>query len=125
MTAKAEFALTPVSCILGAYIYAPDYDPSRQYDISLDRGVISNIAFHDQNRIYNSSSVGLIDARKGGIVTQSLCHAHIHLDKAFLMSDAKYEDLKIQKGGFDEAMALGKKAKERFETEDLLRRGKW
>ena len=115
-----------ISKIVGAHIYAPNFDSSTQYDISLTKGVISCIEPHDEKKIPpESSALNFLDARNGGIITQSLCHAHIHLDKAFLMSDPKYEDLSIKKGDFDEAMALGKKAKERFEAEDLLRRGKW
>lgn len=36
----------------------------------------------------------------------SLCHPHIHLDKAFLLSHPKYEDLVIERGDFAEAISL-------------------
>lgn len=40
------------------------------------------------------------------ILTHSLCHPHIHLDKCFLLQHPKYADLEIQKGDFAEAMQL-------------------
>ncbi|KAF2458683.1 cytosine deaminase protein-like protein [Lineolata rhizophorae] len=58
------------------------------------------------------------------LVAPSLCHAHVHLDKCFLLQDPKYADLEIESGDFAEAMALTAKAKARFEEEDLLRRGR-
>ena len=59
----------------------------------------------------------------GGLLAPSLCHPHIHLDKAYLLSHPKYADLCVEKGGFQEAMALTGSAKARFDREDLLERG--
>lgn len=40
------------------------------------------------------------------LLSPSLCHPHIHLDKCFLLSHPKYADLRIEKGDFEEAMKL-------------------
>ena len=66
----------------------------------------------------------VVDAN-GALVTTSLCHVHVHLDKAFLFSDEMYADLMPKEGTFEEAMELGRRAKERFTREDLVRRGGW
>lgn len=59
----------------------------------------------------------------GGLLAPSLCHPHVHLDKAFLLSHPRYSHLRVEKGDFAEAMALTGKAKNLFEREDLLQRG--
>ena len=58
-------------------------------------------------------------------VLPSLCHPHIHLDKCFLSSHTKYDDLEIIRGDFLEALELTSKAKARFEHDDLVTRGEW
>jgi cytosine/adenosine deaminase-related metal-dependent hydrolase len=65
----------------------------------------------------------VLEAR-GCLLTPSLCHAHIHLDKCFLLQDPKFSDLQIVNGDFKEAMGLTCAAKERFTRSDLLRRGR-
>jgi len=57
------------------------------------------------------------------LVAPSLCHPHVHLDKAFLLSHPKYSHLQIEKGTFDEAMNLTSQAKSNFQEHDLLERG--
>ncbi|KAK4626640.1 Cytosine deaminase [Fulvia fulva] len=57
------------------------------------------------------------------LLAPSLCHPHIHLDKAFLLSHPKYAHLNIEKGDFQEAMTLTGQAKSEFEHDDLLERG--
>jgi cytosine/adenosine deaminase-related metal-dependent hydrolase len=58
------------------------------------------------------------------LLAPSLCHAHVHLDKCFLLQDPKFSDLQIEHGDFQEAMKLTGEAKARFAEEDLLRRGR-
>jgi cytosine/adenosine deaminase-related metal-dependent hydrolase len=58
------------------------------------------------------------------LLASSLCHAHVHLDKCFLLQDPKYSDLQIESGDFQEAMVMTGKAKARFDQDDLLRRGR-
>lgn len=60
-----------------------------------------------------------------------LCHPHIHLDKAYLLTSNKptshgqpdYADLMPQTGEFKEALANTSAAKERYTEEDLYLRG--
>ena len=42
----------------------------------------------------------------GRLLTPSLCHPHIHLEKCYLFSHQKYSDLEIENGDFAEAMKL-------------------
>ena len=98
--------------------------PDRPYlwDIHLAKGKISNITPHDFNSPINKDPK-VLEAR-GCLLTPSLCHAHIHLDKCFLLQDSKFSDLQIVRGDFDEAMTLTTSAKKRFTRSDLLRRGR-
>jgi cytosine/adenosine deaminase-related metal-dependent hydrolase len=59
----------------------------------------------------------------GALLGPSLCHPHVHLDKAFLLPHPKYAHLQVEKGDFQEAMDLTGKAKSQFQHEDLLERG--
>jgi cytosine/adenosine deaminase-related metal-dependent hydrolase len=103
-----------------ACVRLPEKDPSTLWDVSIANGRISSIDPHD------SSVVGSNDVLNGAnrLLAPSLCHAHIHLDKCFLLQDPKHADLQIEKGDFQEAMDMTAKAKARFEEEDLLRRGR-
>ena len=101
------------------------HDPNKLHDISIKSGRICGITEPGEStdtQVLNESVA--IDA-DSHLVTPSLCHAHVHLDKAFLTSDPKYADLRLEKGGFAEAMEIGTRAKKRFDMEDLLTRGKW
>lgn len=60
---------------------------------------------------------------RGRLLAPSLCHPHVHLDKAFLLSHPRYLHLRVERGDFQEAMSLTGKAKSMFEQEDLLERG--
>lgn len=57
------------------------------------------------------------------LLAPSLCHPHIHLDKAFLLAHPRYAHLNVEKGDFQEAMTLTGQAKAKFEHDDLLERG--
>ncbi|KAK3620107.1 hypothetical protein LTR56_022480 [Elasticomyces elasticus] len=69
-----------------------------------------------------SSGLNTIDAHEA-LLCPSLCHPHIHLDKAFLLSHPKHSHLQIQRGDFAEAMEMTGKAKANFTHTDLLERG--
>ncbi|KAK4693037.1 cytosine/creatinine deaminase, partial [Lecanoromycetidae sp. Uapishka_2] len=112
-----------IDVIVGARIIFDDWNPSEQYDIVLDASKIKEIIPHKPDTTTHPLDTAL-DARNH-LIAPSLCHAHVHLDKCFLFSDPKFADLETIKGDFAEAMDLTSKAKERFEREDLLRRGKW
>lgn len=116
--------------ISGVRILSPSYDPAVQYDIALDQsGSVKHICLHKIHSSMNTEDrIGehykVLDATNH-LIAPSLCHAHIHLDKCFLLSDPKFSDLEIIEGDFPEAMKLTSEAKTRFEKDDLLRRGRW
>lgn len=108
-----------IRCIRGARL-------SRKpllWDLHLADGKISSIEPHDFNSSSQAHVRGILEA-EGRLVAPSLCHAHIHLDKCFLLQDPRFADLQIVKGDFNEAMCLTSRAKSRFTPEDLLRRGR-
>ncbi|KAF1930010.1 Metallo-dependent hydrolase [Didymella exigua CBS 183.55] len=98
----------------------PDKQPSELWDISIKEGRIASVTQHNGSTGFNQD--GILDG-SNRMVAPSLCHAHIHLDKCFLLQDPKYEDLQIESGDFQEAMVLTSTAKAKFEEEDLMRRG--
>jgi cytosine/adenosine deaminase-related metal-dependent hydrolase len=93
------------------------------WDIHLEHGKIASIEPHHFNGPNRANEPGVLEGN-GKLITPSLCHAHIHLDKCFLLQDSKFSDLQITKGDFAEAMELTSKAKARFSKSDLLRRGR-
>ncbi|KAI7457006.1 Metallo-dependent hydrolase [Hortaea werneckii] len=108
--------------ILNASI--PNMPPGTRHDIHLDHnGCVSNISQSDHTSAPSDTADAHYINAQGAIVTPSLCHPHIHLDKAFLLSHPKYAHLQIQRGDFAEAMELTGQAKAMFEREDLLERG--
>ncbi|KAI7078014.1 hypothetical protein KC352_g41818, partial [Hortaea werneckii] len=94
-----------LSGILNASL--PNSPPGTRHNIHLDHdGCVSNISQSDHAPApQDTANAQYIDAR-GAIVTPSLCHPHIHLDKAFLLSHPKYAHLQLQRGDFAEAMEL-------------------
>lgn len=112
-----------IDVIAGAWIIFQGWDPQQQYDIILDDRKIKEIVDHKPNAGTHPLDA-VLDARNC-LIAPSLCHAHVHLDKCFLLSDPKYADLEIIEGDFAEAMELTSKAKARFEKNDLVRRGQW
>ena len=133
MAGRAYPVSEPLECISGASILAPGYDPSDQYDVFLDDlGSIKDICHHSPSLLNKYAVAGNHDGGRkkyldatNYLIAPSLCHAHVHLDKCFLLFDPKFEDLEILDGDFAEAMKLTSEAKTRFEADDLLRRGKW
>ncbi|OCL03083.1 cytosine deaminase protein-like protein [Glonium stellatum] len=101
----------------------PRKSPSTLWDVSIGDGKISAIGPHTPGHPDISYVPGVLHASER-LLAPSLCHAHIHLDKCFLLQDPKFSDLEIKDGDFREAMVLTSKAKSRFEEEDLLRRGR-
>ncbi|TAQ83868.1 hypothetical protein B7494_g7808 [Chlorociboria aeruginascens] len=87
-----------------------------RWDVCCRNGVISSI--------YVSGTKDSNRGRGGHLLTPSLCHPHIHLDKCFLLSHEKFADLEIQKGDFTEALSLTSQAKSRFDHTDLKERGR-
>lgn len=116
---SADTETTSISKIVGARLPRQD---ATTWDVSISDGTISSIEPHDATVATLSHIPGILNAQ-GCLLAPSLCHAHVHLDKCFLLQDPKYADLPIVKGDFAEAMDLTGKAKARFEDVDLLRRG--
>ncbi|KAF2830490.1 hypothetical protein CC86DRAFT_315813 [Ophiobolus disseminans] len=98
----------------------PNETLSKQWDITIEDGIIACVDPHDSTINTHAPDV-LAGANR--LIAPSLCHAHVHLDKCFLLQDPKFSDLRIESGDFKEAMEMTGEAKSRFEEEDLLRRG--
>lgn len=98
----------------------PNEPPSSQWDITIEDGKIASVDAHDSK--LGAPAQDVLDG-ENRLIAPSLCHAHIHLDKCFLLQDPKFSDLQIESGDFKEAMEMTGEAKSRFEEEDLLRRG--
>lgn len=95
----------------------------RRCDVFISRGKISSIQPHVPERGGSSDIATHAIDGKGALLAPTLCHPHIHLDKAFLLQHPKYAHLQVSKGDFKEAMELTSKAKAEFEEWDLLERG--
>lgn len=104
--------------IIGVRI--PNEPPSSQWDITIEDGKIASVDAHDSK--LGAPAHDVLDG-ENRLIAPSFCHAHIHLDKCFLLQDPKFSDLQIESGDFNEAMQMTGEAKSRFEEEDLLRRG--
>jgi cytosine/adenosine deaminase-related metal-dependent hydrolase len=103
-----------------AGVRIPHKSSSQQWDITIQDGKIASVDPHESSLDTNATDVLRADNR---LIAPSLCHAHVHLDKCFLLQDPKYSDLQIESGDFKEAMEMTGEAKSRFDEEDLLRRG--
>ncbi|KAF2874423.1 hypothetical protein BDV95DRAFT_604604 [Massariosphaeria phaeospora] len=101
----------------------PDRPSSTLWDVFIADGRIASIESHDPASSGHPTPVSVHDGASR-LLAPSLCHAHIHLDKCFLLQDPKFSDLQIESGDFQEAMAMTGKAKARFDEDDLLRRGR-
>ncbi|KAI5209299.1 Metallo-dependent hydrolase [Aureobasidium subglaciale] len=97
-----------------------------RWDLNLSfSGAIEKINSHNRDllrALKEDTSSPHIDGH-GALLAPALCHPHIHIDKAYLLSYPKYAHLQIEEGSFDEAMKLTSKAKSSFEHDDLLERG--
>lgn len=98
----------------------PSIDAQKRWDIQLDDQGIVRRAPSRHDASCNPS-----------LLLPPLCHPHIHLDKAYLLTCNKpsshgqpdYSDLMPQTGEFKEALANTSSAKERYTEEDLYLRG--
>lgn len=103
-----------------ARVRLPGKHPSQLWDITIRDAKIASVDEHDESADFDHNGT-LNGANR--LLAPSLCHAHIHLDKCFLLQDPKYEDLQIESGDFKEAMEMTSTAKAKFEEGDLMRRG--
>ncbi|THX28112.1 Metallo-dependent hydrolase [Aureobasidium pullulans] len=104
----------------------PCTEHGSRWDLNLSfSGAVDKVNPHDPallDVLKGDTSSPHIDG-SGALLVPALCHPHIHLDKAYLLSHPKYAHLQIEEGSFKEAMELTSKAKSNFEHEDLLERG--
>ncbi|KAG9682845.1 Metallo-dependent hydrolase, partial [Aureobasidium melanogenum] len=104
----------------------PCTEPGSLWDINLSfSGSVHKVTPHNPallEVLKDDTSSPYINGH-GALLAPALCHPHIHIDKAYLLSHPKYAHLQIEKGSFDEAMELTSKAKSSFEHDDLLERG--
>ncbi|EUC45061.1 hypothetical protein COCMIDRAFT_26734 [Bipolaris oryzae ATCC 44560] len=110
---------SPLNKIINVRI--PNKPPSSLWDIAIQDGRIASVDAHNDASSHEESENTLDGQNR--LLAPSLCHAHIHLDKCFLLQDPKFSDLQIESGDFNEAMSITGQAKSRFVEDDLLRRG--
>lgn len=99
-------------------VLLPIQDTFNHWDISLSDGRVTSMK--------PSSATSTPD-----LLLPGLCHAHIHLDKPYLLtcnhppspSHPDYSDLATQTGSFQEALTNTALAKKRFTPDDLYLRG--
>jgi cytosine/adenosine deaminase-related metal-dependent hydrolase len=103
-----------------ANVALPKTDLGTLWDVHMKSDKVANISKHQPDALKNN---GRCLNGYGALLAPSLCHPHVHLDKAYLLGHPKYADLEIKKGTFDEAMDLTSNAKARFTPEDLRERG--
>jgi cytosine/adenosine deaminase-related metal-dependent hydrolase len=77
------------------------------------------------NKIHSITASASQPSSSPSLLLPSLCHPHIHLDKAFLLTSntGRYEDLAPTAGTFQEALSNTSTAKSRYEIPDLSARG--
>lgn len=109
-------------------VILPDREPTSRWDVEYDSGTVTSIS--------KTSSSPSISA----ILLPTLCHPHIHLDKAYLLTSNSshhpsqshsqsssehpdYSDLTPQSGSFSEALTFTSRAKSRYTPSDLYLRG--
>ncbi|KAG9775788.1 hypothetical protein KCU88_g5066, partial [Aureobasidium melanogenum] len=89
-------------------------EPESRWDVDIEKGIIKSI----------EPSTSLSPVPTAPLLLPSLCHPHVHLDKAYLLTgDFDYTDLTPRSGSFTEALALTARAKERYTPDDLYLRG--
>ncbi|KAF2227406.1 hypothetical protein BDZ85DRAFT_254261 [Elsinoe ampelina] len=111
-----------IRCRLGAS------EGDHPVDIKFEAGCIADIALHStgtsqEHPTSQHAQTRYLDANNR-LLAPSLCHPHVHLDKAFILGHPKYSHLRVKDGTFDEAMKQTSEAKKMFELEDLLTRGR-
>jgi cytosine/adenosine deaminase-related metal-dependent hydrolase len=100
------------------HVILPFQDSLSRWDITISDGIVTSMS--------PSSATSHPD-----LLLPGLCHAHIHLDKPYLLtcnhpssaSHPDYSDLVPQTGSFDEALTNTSLAKKRFTQPDVYLRG--
>ncbi|KAG8675908.1 hypothetical protein FPOAC2_01991 [Fusarium poae] len=100
-------------------VILPLQDPSQQWDIQIEAGVVSSMKPSGK------------PSPNPSLLLPSLCHPHIHLDKPYLLTcnhsssdkHPDYSDLVPKSGSFGEALSNTAEAKKRYTADDLYLRG--
>lgn len=106
--------------LLEENVIIPSIDTNQRWDIRIENGRVVS-------RVPSAPSSSSIPS----LLLPPLCHPHIHLDKAYLLTcnrpasrgQPDYSDLMPQSGDFKEALANTSAAKGRYAPEDLYLRG--
>ncbi|KAL9088379.1 MAG: hypothetical protein Q9159_003153 [Coniocarpon cinnabarinum] len=101
----------------------PGKNQSDTYDVEIQNGTVTNVCHAQESTHWPVAQSGFLEAN-GRLLAPSFCHAHVHLDKCFILQDPSFEDYSISKGDFQEAMQVTGTAKSQFKMPDLLRRGR-
>ncbi|GJE98279.1 cytosine deaminase-like protein [Phanerochaete sordida] len=93
------------------------------FDVVLQDGRVARILDASEREHHgqeDNGAVKIIDVEGKGLLIPSLCHAHIHLDKCFLLDRCE-----LVKGDFSEALEVTSRAKAAFssDTADMYARG--
>ena len=114
-------------------VHLPDQPPDTLWEVTTNDNTIQSITpFH-------APTPSTTKALAAPLLLPSLCHPHIHLDKAYLLNSRpalppssppqdssnqpSYSDLVPQSNTFQEALTLTSRAKTRYTTSDLRLRG--
>lgn len=104
-------------------VILPGRDSKIKWDLEIENSMIKTIRWSQEQR---SVSGGV-----GNILLPALCHPHIHLDKAYILTcnhypsanHPDYSDLAPTSGSFQEALSNTSEAKKRYSPDDLYLRG--
>ena len=102
----------------------PNLSPGSRWNVFINDSQISSVESYDPDEAPRVARAhhNVVNGH-AALLAPSLCHPHLHLDKAYLLSHPKYAHLQLQRGDFKEAMDLTGRAKANFEEWDLLERG--
>ncbi|EXJ88052.1 hypothetical protein A1O1_04979 [Capronia coronata CBS 617.96] len=107
-------------------IILPGRDVWSRWDVDVEAGRITSI---NPSTSSSSSSSSFSSSTPASLLLPSLCHPHIHLDKAYLLTSNNQHhptyphDLTPQTGSFHEALSSTSLAKHRYTPTDLYLRG--
>ncbi|POS71840.1 amidohydrolase [Diaporthe helianthi] len=107
--------------MLEGNVIIPSIDAQGRWEIRVDK----------EKLVSRTSLLPNASSPSPNLLLPPLCHPHIHLDKAYLLTCNKptshghpdYSDLMPQTGDFKEALANTSAAKERYTEDDLYLRG--
>lgn len=105
-------------------VILPEEDSKTRWDITVKNGIIETIRPSPHQLQDETAAVG-------DMLLPALCHPHIHLDKAYILTcnhrpsqhHPDYSDLAPTSGSFQEALSNTSEAKRRYTPDDLYLRG--